>query len=94
MSNDTQLVLALLSTFSCILLLGVIDPKRWAKYRRHSVDLAKLRVALWLLALAPGIYYLIVQNGADFLIWFGAATIIGWLVALGLPVGSSANSDR
>lgn len=94
MSEQIIFVLALLLTSLCLLVLGGTDSKRDPSLRGQHATSRRLRSVLWTVALTPGVYYLLEQNGAYFLMWFGTATVIGWLVALGLPPPSGENSNR
>lgn len=61
----------------CIALLAVADPKR------RGVRPARpgLRRVLILMTFAPGLALGVASRWSDFLIWIGAAAILGWAIA-------------
>jgi hypothetical protein len=62
---------------ACIALLAAVDPKR------RGVVLARPGLR-WLLlsgAFMPGLALGIASRWSDFLIWIGAAAILGWAIA-------------
>jgi hypothetical protein len=67
---------ALLSA-ACIALLAAADPKR------RGVVLARLGLRRLLIAAAfmPGLALGLAGRWSDFLIWIGAAAILGWAIA-------------
>lgn len=67
------------------------DPKRRRSFKLRQVE----RRFLWparLLVFAPGLALLVLGQGAAFVMWMGAATIAGWLIAAKKP--SSASKQR
>ena len=69
---------ALLSTVG-VVILAALDPKR----RRSARRAAHARVR-WLLGFAifiPGIALGLAGRWSDFLVWIGAAAMLGWAVA-------------
>ena len=66
-----------LASAACIGLLAAADPKR------RGVGLARpgLRRLLIAAAFMPGLALAIAGRWSDFLIWIGAAAILGWAVA-------------
>jgi hypothetical protein len=93
MLGTPVLFAAIAITALAILLLGLSDPKRDRRRRNSGQWSGRSRGFLTLLALLPGGWFIHAGNGAYFLMWFGAATIMGWVVALVLGniarVGSS-----
>lgn len=61
----------------CIALLAAVDPKR------RGIRSARpgLRRLLLVAMLLPGLALGITGRWSDFLIWIGAAAIIGWVIA-------------
>ena len=70
-------LLGALVSAACIALLAVADPKR------RGVALARpaLRRPLIAAAFMPGLALGIAGRWSDFLIWIGAAAILGWAIA-------------
>lgn len=76
----TLIILVALSIFS-LMFLGLSDPKRLGQ-RKTTNKLIVSRRYLVALALLPGLWLLINQEGAFFLIWLGVVTVTGWVLAL------------
>ena len=70
-------LLGALVSAACIALLAAADPKR------RNVALARpgLRRLLIAAAFMPGLALGIAGRWSDFLIWIGAAAILGWAIA-------------
>ena len=70
------------------------DPKR---RRAFKLPPRRRRVVLpaCILVLAPGVLLLVFGRGAGFVIWLGAATVLGWLMAARAPASNAlSKSDR
>lgn len=63
---------------ACIALLAAVDPKR----RGAVVARPGLRRLLVLATFMPGLALGIAGRWSDFLIWVGAAAILGWAIAV------------
>lgn len=76
------LVAAALSAIALWLLAGG-DPKRLRALRMQEVKPHRrsVRLALFLAVLLPGLGLLLAASAAELLIWFGAVTVCGWLIA-------------
>lgn len=59
--------------------LAATDPKRM-RGASHAAR-SPARAPLWLAAFAPGVALGVAGRWSDFLIWIGAAAILGWAVA-------------
>jgi hypothetical protein len=66
-----------LASAACIALLAVADPKR------RGVVLARPGLRRWLVVATfmPGLALGLAGRWSDFLIWVGAAAILGWAIA-------------
>jgi hypothetical protein len=62
---------------ACIARLAAVDPKR------RGVAVARLGLRRWLVVatFVPGLALGIAGRWSDFLIWVGAAAILGWAIA-------------
>lgn len=67
---------------ACVACLGATDPKRRGKRGTLRSRLARLRWACLIGGLAPGLWLLVQQEGAYFLMWLGYVAVFGWSVAL------------
>ena len=76
------LVAAALSAMALWLLAGG-DPKRLRALRTQALKphRRRVRLALLLVVLLPGLGLLLGASAVEFLIWFGAVTVCGWLIA-------------
>lgn len=73
---------SLVCSTACVACLGATDPKRRGKRGSVQVRLARFRLACLIGGLAPGLWLLVQQEGAYFLMWFGYVAVFGWAVAL------------
>jgi hypothetical protein len=64
--------------------LAAFDPKRRRVFRLPP-RARRWAVPAWLLVLAPGAALLWAGDGAAFVVWLGAATVLGWLMASRRP---------
>jgi hypothetical protein len=62
-----------------IAVLAATDPKRSRNTNRTARS--GTRPLLWLAALAPGVALGVAGRWSDFLIWVGAAAVLGWAIA-------------
>jgi hypothetical protein len=62
-----------------VAILAAIDPKRSRDTRRAARS--GLRRLLWLAVFIPGIALGIAGRWSEFLIWIGAAAVLGWGIA-------------
>lgn len=85
---------AILFSASVVLLLGLGDPKRRRSARAGAGHSAILRQLLSLLALLPGMAFLVHSDAAAFLLWLGGAAVAGWVVALALATMSDPKDVR
>ncbi|ORE85905.1 hypothetical protein ATO7_11448 [Oceanococcus atlanticus] len=76
------LLAALISIVPLWLLAGG-DPKRLraTRQRERAPHGRGMRMGLFGLALLPGLVLVVVAGAAAVLIWFGAVTVAGWLIA-------------
>jgi MFS family permease len=75
-----------------IAVLAATDPKR----RRGVSRAARTggRALLWLMVLAPGLALGFAGRWSDFLIWVGAAAILGWAIAALTNAWPRTNQSR
>ena len=75
---------ALAATLTGLVHLAASDPKR---QRAFKLQPPRRRFALpaCLLVFAPGVALLAFGQAAAFVIWLGATTVLGWLVAARAP---------
>jgi hypothetical protein len=59
-----------------IVALALYDPKRLRK--RGHAPRHPLRIAGFVLALAPGLWLAVTGRGVAFLLWIGASAVMGW----------------
>ena len=77
---------ALAITLLAIAYLGRIDPKRRRVFATSASEwLPHSRFAGWVLVLFPGLFLILVGQLSAFLIWFGAATVASWGMAVRPP---------
>jgi hypothetical protein len=72
------LVFALLTTIGWAL-LAVNDPKRGREHAKPTAS--RLRVVGLVAGLVPGLWLAFAGEGVAFLIWIGAAAVLGWTVS-------------
>ncbi|WP_116367028.1 hypothetical protein [Parahaliea mediterranea] len=67
--------------------LAAVNPKRRRVYglARPAAPAPWQKLAMALLVLAPGVLLLLCGQVAGFVLWLGAITVIGWVVALRRP---------
>lgn len=75
-----------------VAILAAIDPKR----RRDSRRAARsgMRRLLWLAILIPGVALGIGGRWSDFLIWAGAAAVLGWGIAALFSLRLSRGNEK
>ena len=90
----TTLTLAAVAvSLAGLVYLAATDPKR---RRAFNLPPCSRRLALfaWIVVFAPGAALLAAEQTAAFVIWLGAGTIAGWLVAAKAPTpGANAKSQ-
>lgn len=63
--------------------LTATDPKRRRAFKLPPHR--RLVLPAFVLVLAPGVVLLVFGQGAAFVMWLGAVTVLGWLVAARAP---------
>ncbi len=77
---------ALAVTLLAMVYLGLIDPKRGRVFATSTSKwLPHSRFAGWALVLLPGVALILAGQLSAFLIWFGAATVASWGMAVRPP---------
>lgn len=84
---------ALIVSLTGLAHLAATDPKRRRAFKLPIRHRRFARSALTLV-FVPGVVLLLAGQGAAFVIWLGAATVAGWLVALRVPSGTAGDSPR
>lgn len=64
--------------------LTATDPKRRRAFKRPPPS-RRLVLPAFALVFAPGVALLVFGQGAAFVMWLGAVTVLGWLVAARAP---------
>lgn len=77
---------------ACVACLGATDPKRRGARGSVQTRLARLRQACLIGGLAPGLWLVVQQEGAYFLMWMGYVAVLGWAVALVLQKRGSGGA--
>lgn len=63
------------------MVLALLDPKRLVAQRGQWFTGTLFRRALWLVSVLPGVVWLWAGQLPAFVIWLGAASLVGWLAA-------------
>ena len=82
---------ALLASLVGLGYLTVFDPKRRRVFKLPPRE-RRWAGPAWILVLAPGAVLLAAGEGAAFVIWLGAAAVLGWLMATGRPPSRAARA--
>lgn len=69
------------ASLAALAALSATDPKRRRAFRLPALAAAPDRRLLWTAALAPGALAAFVGGGGGLLLWFGASTVGGWVLA-------------
>lgn len=87
MSVEINTLMALAVSLIALFYLKQVDPKRRRVYRLPKMTRGEkkyTRIA-WLFSLIPGLVLLVMQDYSEFIMWFAAYSLLGWLVALPKP---------
>jgi hypothetical protein len=75
-----------------VAILAAIDPKRRRDTRRAART--AMRRLLWLAIFIPGIALGLAGQWSDFLIWIGAAAVLGWGIAALFSLRLSRGNEK
>ncbi len=78
--------LSILTSVIAILYLSDQDGKRRRVFRLPTIEPRYSTTWLWALCLAPGLVLALLSTFSSWLIWFGTASCLGWLL-VSLPPG-------
>lgn len=99
MTVDTLLAIAV--SGALLILLGARDPKRLRNSRHAAQDVpaasplpAAARHTFGWLSLAPGVVLAVLGQWWAFLVWLGAITAIGWVIAITAGYSTFSVSHR
>lgn len=82
-------LVAVAATLPGLLYLTASDPKRRRAFGLQPRG-RRLAGLAWVLVFLPGAALLAAGEGAAFVMWLGAATVLGWLIAARAPVSRAA----
>ena len=71
-------------SLSGLVYLAASDPKRRRAFKLPPRE-RRLALPTWILVLVPGAALLAANQSAAFVMWLGATTVVGWLVAARAP---------
>lgn len=82
MTTTTTSLLAIFGSLCCLLALAKANPKRHRTQGSAWQLPARAKSLLVVLSLVPGVVLCFMSMAPSFLVWLGAITIAGWVVAM------------
>ncbi|MDX2288592.1 MAG: hypothetical protein NW217_07195 [Hyphomicrobiaceae bacterium] len=93
MNANLASVIAIVVSLTGILLLAFENPKRRRAFGLPPHNSATLWRAAWILILLPPLYLLARQETAPLMMWLGALSVAGWVVAMRRPKSAPQSAE-